>query len=167
MPSTATVASTTNVVRYRSSSGPVSGSTGVIAAVTSPPTTASRNSRVWIRPASVGTMSVSLSTCLAALDFLAPDPLPPLAQRAERAEAPAQSSPGEVVGDLLCGDLQPQERVHTGEVATERRRAGGIYAAVAASCAPDLVRGRDIEPADRVQSRVAVLEKVVDDPVLG
>src|SRR5688572_16149142 len=113
-------------------------------AVSATPTVASRTIRVWILPNRVGSTADLLS------DGLVAGPLEPLTGRAERAEPLAETPPGEVVGDLLGGDLQAEEGVDAGEVAAQRRRARGVQRPVAVGGALDLEVPLDLEAADRV-----------------
>src|SRR5215470_16959798 len=91
--------------------------------VTSPPTIARSTSRVWIRPARVGSTVISCESS----GLLVACPAQPLPNRAERADPAAEPAPGQVIGDLLGRHLQPEEGVHAGEVAAQRCRAGGVH----------------------------------------
>src|SRR2546429_4222334 len=110
MPITVTAASTMNVAWYRLAHGSLSGSARVISAVTGPPIRAIRKIRVWMRPRIVGNNVLPL-------DLAAAGPLDPLDGRADRSHLAAEAAVGDVVDNLLGGDLQAQERVHAGEVA--------------------------------------------------
>src|SRR5215472_632853 len=152
IPITATAARMMNVSRYAFDNvvPAGSGSTGVMIRVTSPPITASSAIRVWIRPPSVGSTFVppvkSSETggagrgcscrgeaCarahrqapgpLVRLRLLVTCPLHPLRDRPEGADLLAEPAPGQVVGDLLRGDLQPEERVNPWEVTAKRCRS--------------------------------------------
>src|SRR5579859_5810939 len=163
MPSTATAARIMKVSRYTTDSGADIGSSGPMMSVTIPPTTASRISRVWIRPPRVG----STLCLLRNLRLLVTCPPEPLTYRAERADPAAESAPRQVIGDLLRRDLQPEERVHAWEVASQGGGARGVHDARPAGRPAQLERPLDIEPADRVAPDPRVLQQVGQHAVLG
>src|SRR5271170_5791733 len=142
-----------------------------------PPTTASRKILVCMRPVNVGTTPApvpigSLSGARAiygVIELRLPVPCPaqPLLDRTARADLPAESAASQVVGDLLGGDLQAEEGVDTGEVATQRRGSRGIDHSGCAGGAAQLEAALDIQAADRVPPGAGMLEQVSQDPVLG
>src|SRR4051794_36167419 len=102
-----------------------------------------------MRPTRVGTMTVLPSLLVRSADrggpicrsvvrsagrsdLLAGGPPPPAGQGRRRAHSPAEATPGDVVHDLLRGDLQAQEGVHAGERTTQRGGAGDVQPAHAA-----------------------------------
>src|SRR4051812_12143204 len=100
------------------------------------PTTASRKILVWTRPLRVGSTGVSLGRRWrvgggGGSDRPVADPLPPLAGGAARGELAGEALPDEVVGDLLGGDLQAEERVDPRERTAEGRAARGVHPPVA------------------------------------
>src|SRR6478609_531454 len=125
-----------------------------------PPTIAVSTIRVWMRPYRVGTTAASS-------DAAVTGPAPPLFGRPGDAELGAEAEPGQVVGDLLGGDLQAEEGVDAGEVAAERRAAGGVHPAGLAASADHLEVAVHVEPADRVAAGAGVVEQVRQHPVLA
>src|SRR5688572_5415887 len=116
--------------------------------------------RVWIRPLSVGSI-------VSFLDLASGDPLEPVVRGSERSDALAEPVLGQVRLDLLGGDLQPEEGVDAREVAAQRGGSGGVHDAVARAGAAELEGALDVEPAHRVAPGTAVLEQVLEQPVLG
>src|ERR1700730_5470147 len=141
-----------------------------------PPTTASRKIVVCMRPVKVGTTpppvpigSLSGARALWVTELRLPvaRPAQPLLDRTARPDLPAESTTSQVVGDLLGGDLQAEEGVHAGEVATQRGCSRGVDHSGGAGRAPPLESALDIKAADRVPSGTGMLERVGQDPVFG
>src|SRR5919199_382509 len=177
-PSTVVTRSTEKVTLYAVDSGASMGRIGVMIRVQIEPTTASRKILVWMRPFRVGSTGVSLGRSGAREEWRGAaggrrqigffrDPLPPLAGRAAGTELLGEALRDEVVGDLLRGDLQPEEGVHPREGAAEGRAARGVHPAVAVAGAGDLETVLDVEPADRVAGGAGVVEQVGEHAVLA
>src|SRR6266700_212413 len=186
-PSTATAARITKVSWYTTESGADIGSSGPMMRVTSPPTTASSTSRVWIRPPRVGSTFCLLFNLMSAatrpsfgprgagvwprgaapLGLLITCPPEPLLYRAECTDPPAEPASHEIVGDLLRRYLKPQERVHAGKVPAQCRGARRVHDARTAAGSAQLEGPLDVEPADRVAPDAGVLEQVGQHAVLG
>src|SRR5208282_3659029 len=79
------------------------------------------------------------------------------------AEAPAR----QVVGDLLGGDLQAEERVHPREVTAQRGGSRGVYHSGRAARAPQFEGALDVKAADGIAPGAGVLEEVREHSVLG
>src|SRR5689334_7489239 len=113
-----------------------------------------------MRPYKVGTIA-------APSDAAVTGPAPPLFGRRRDAELAAEAELDQVVGDLLGGDLQTEEGVDAGEVATESRAARGVHAARLAAGADHLEVAVHVQPADRVAAGAGVVEQVGQHPVLA
>src|SRR5262245_7214159 len=91
-----------------------------------------------------------------ALQWKVERPPEPLSGRAPWTDGPAEAAPGEIVGDLLCCHLQPEEGVHAREVPAQGGRARGIQRPVPARGPLDLEMPLNFEAAQRVASGAAV-----------
>src|SRR6266545_3790354 len=100
-------------------------------------------------------------------DLASAGPPEPLDRGPGRSHPPAVAAAGDVVGDLLGGDLQPEEGVHAGEVAAVGGRPGHVQPAHAAARAAQFEAALHVQPAERVPACAAVLEQVPEHPVLG
>src|SRR6478609_3227163 len=159
MPSTSTVSRMMNVIRYDGPSGSPVGRNGVMISVQMPPTTMVSTIRVWMRPYRVGTISAPSDGAMAG-------PAPPLSGRRRDAELLAETELDQVVGDLLGGDLQAQEGVDAGEVATQRGATRRVHPARLAARADHLEASIDVEPADRVPTGARMIQQIGQYPVL-
>src|SRR4051812_948620 len=138
----------------------LAGSSEAMTKVQKAPIVARKKILDWIRPFSVG--SIGLTSDRGVLG-----PLEPLADGAARSDPLAESAPGEVVGDLLRRDLKAEEGVHAGEVAAEGGRAGRVHHSGGAGGAPQLEGALDVQAALRVAAGAAVVEQVLEHPVLA
>src|ERR1700683_337009 len=98
---------------------------------------------------------------------LVPGPFHPLRNRAERADLLAEPAPGQIIADLLGGDLQPEEGVDAGEVTAERGRARGVDHALTARRSAQFEGPLDIKPLVRIAAHARVVEQVLEHAVLS
>src|SRR5258708_3706138 len=115
------------------------------------PMTIRRNSLVWIRPLRVGTMASGLAPAC---------PAGPLGDRPERSHGAHHPDLRHVVDDLASRELEAEERVHTGEVTPEGRRADRVHAARLATAAAHLECPLHVETIEDVAPGPRVLEQV-------
>src|SRR5215472_4198161 len=167
MPRTATAARITKVFRYTTESGADIGSSGPMMSVTIPPTTASRKSRVWIRPPRVGSTLCLLSLLASCAGFLfwlpvlascagrgcvsgllVACPPQPLLNGPESADPAAESAPRQVVGDFLSRDLQAEEGIDPREVTAKRGGTGCVHDSGAAARPAQLESPLDVKAAE-------------------
>src|SRR5271169_4510587 len=131
-----------------------------MSSVAGTPATSRAKTRVWIRPEKFGTIGLQS-------DLPVGRPSPPVGDGATDTDAMPDALAGEVVGDVLSGELQAEEGVDSGEVAAERRRADGVDPPGLASRAPHPEGALDVEAPERVAGRAAVLEQVREHAVLA
>src|SRR3954447_26347310 len=145
------------------------GSTGLMIRVQREPTTATKKILVWMRPFRVGSTGRPSRRRygIRGSDRLVPDPLPPLGGGASRSQLLGEALLDQVVGDLLCSDLQAEERVHPREGAAERGAAGGVHLPGAARGPDDLEVRVDVQPPHRIAADAGVVHQVGQHAVLA
>src|SRR6266702_3553172 len=84
------------------------------------------------------------------LGLLITCPPEPLLYRAECTDPAAESAPRQIVDDLLCRHLKPEEGVHAGKVPAKGGGSGRVHGAGTAAGPAQLEVALHIEAANRI-----------------